>query len=256
MRVAQIDAGVVVDIGLLMEGDSIPAGMVACPPDVGPGWTYDGEVFAPPSAAVDAPPQAVTGGLATFVRVDGARVVDVLRVPAGVPLAHAIHPDLAGQFIPAPDAVDSGWVVDGGGFAPPPAVVPDLEAIKTGARMQVVKAADAITARITGRYPAAEVASWPTQEIEARAVQAGSPEVETPLVVALAGQFGVSRADMAAAILAKAAGYRQVVAAVIAVRDQTMQAIAVSPDAAAVDVVLSAARAQAEAMAATLGIGG
>ena len=58
MRSAIIENGVVVNV---IKG-SIP-GSIECPPEVGPGWTYDGSTFTPPPAPEPEPepaPQSIT----------------------------------------------------------------------------------------------------------------------------------------------------------------------------------------------------
>ena len=49
MAYAKIVDGVVTGAWLWPD-DQVPAGLVACPDDVGPGWTYDGQVFSPPAS--------------------------------------------------------------------------------------------------------------------------------------------------------------------------------------------------------------
>lgn len=134
------------------------------------------------------------------------------------------------------------------------ALTPPLEVAKAAARRRVIVAADAITERITGRYPAAEVASWPVQEREARAVTGGAPAAEVPLLSALAATGDETVADLAAVVLAKAAAYRAVVAAVQAMHRQTMAMIDAAPDVATLDAGMAAAAQQAEAQAAAMGL--
>lgn len=122
------------------------------------------------------------------------------------------------------------------------------------ARTRVVAYADALTARITARYPAAEVASWPTRADEAVKVQGGAAADVTPLITALAAASGQTRAEIAAAILAKAQAYTAVVVAVSVLREQAEAAIAAAPDEAALAVALEALKQAADARAAELGL--
>lgn len=134
---------------------------------------------------------------------------------------------------------------------PPP---PSLAEIKAGALKRVVAYADRITARITGRYPAAEVASWPTQEAEALRVQAGGAAGDAPLIAAMAAAAGMSPSDFAALVLAKAAAYRQIVAAVQATRSQAEALIGSCQSAAEVEAALVTLRGEADAQAQAMGL--
>lgn len=116
------------------------------------------------------------------------------------------------------------------------------------ARRAIVETADQITARITGQYPAAEVASWPTQEAEARAIVAGAAAETAPLVAALALAAGQTLSAYAQRVLAKSASYRQVIAAIKSLRDATDTAL----DAATTEAQVEAALASAQASAAQI----
>ena len=130
-----------------------------------------------------------------------------------------------------------------------------LAALKTQARGGVVARADAVTRRITARYPAAEVASWPTQEREARAIKAGAADAtQAPLVATLAAAFGMELDAMADAVLAKADGYRAVVAAVIKARDDAMTAIEAAASLPALAAAVEQGRAAADALSTRFGL--
>ena len=129
-----------------------------------------------------------------------------------------------------------------------------LATAKAAAMVRVIAYANEITARITSRYPDAEVASWPTREAEARLIVAGGPTGDAPLLAAVAAATGDTVDNLAASVLAKAAAYRQVVAAVEAVRTQAEAAINACATPAEVDVALDALRQQAEALAAQMGL--
>ncbi|MCA0424974.1 MAG: hypothetical protein LCH61_16940 [Proteobacteria bacterium] len=163
------------------------------------------------------------------------------------------HPDLG--FIAYDGKSQIGWVWKGKVFvAPSPPPPPPLADIKARARVQVVAFADQITSRITGQYPAAEVASWPTQEAEARNIIDGADASAAPLISALAAGAKMAVADYANSVLAKATAYRQVVAAVKAIRDATDAAIDAATTPEAVGAALEQARQTALAKAAQLGL--
>lgn len=127
-----------------------------------------------------------------------------------------------------------------------------LDEHRARARAAVIKIADRITAQITGQYPAAEVASWPTQEAEARAVVAGGNASAAPLIAALAVAAGQTLSAYAARVLEKSAEYRQVVAAVKALRDATDTALDAATTEVQIDAALTASQASAAQIAASL----
>ena len=169
---------------------------------------------------------------------------------------------LAGEQIVTVDAFDPAlmgramarkvkgkWLVEP--VVPPP---PPLDQVKSQARAKVIAFADQITARITGQYPAAEVASWPTQEAEARDIVAGADAAAAPLLSTMAADAKTPLIDYAQSVLVKATAYRQVVAAVKSIRDDTDVAINAATTAEAVGAALEQARQAALAKAATLGL--
>jgi hypothetical protein len=135
------------------------------------------------------------------------------------------------------------------------AALPDIlvEARNTARRM-IIAYADRITARITDAYPAAEVASWPTREIEARAVAEGEALPDGSLIAALAAAANQTPQIYAARVLAKAAGYRQVVVAVTVIREAAQAAISAARSAGEIDAALAAIKTQADAKAAEMGL--
>lgn len=136
----------------------------------------------------------------------------------------------------------------------PASLAPPLAAAQAAARARVVAYADAITARVTARYPAVVVASWTAREAEARTILAGAAD-PTPILDGLAADWSEPREQVAAAVVAKADAYRAILRAVERVYTATLVAIAAAPDVAALDAVMAAARAQADAAAAQMGIG-
>lgn len=161
-------------------------------------------------------------------------------------LAIEADDSLITEVVDAPDVLDLTAL-------PPP---PSLADIKAAAHRRVVTYADEITARITSRYPAAEIASWPTQEDEARRVEAGATATEAPLLAMLAASAQMSLVDFAEAVLAKATGYRQVVAAVQATRSRAEALIGTCQSAGEIEVALATLRGEADAQAAAMGLAG
>lgn len=137
--------------------------------------------------------------------------------------------------------------------AMPPPALPPLSEIKAAARARVIEYADATTARITSHYPAAEVASWPLREIEAREL-ALNPEAPAPWLRAAAAATGQEVQQLAQSVLAKAAGFAQIVAAVEAVRTQADTALAAADTPEAVEAVLASLKARADALAKQMGL--
>lgn len=56
----------------------------------------------------------------TFARIENGVVREVIRAEALPPL----HPDVAAQFIEAPDEASEGWVLNGGQLRAPGPLVP------------------------------------------------------------------------------------------------------------------------------------
>lgn len=72
-------------------------------------------------------------------------------------------------------------------------------------------------AAISAGYPASEVLSWPKQEAEARAWTADNQAV-TPLLDSLAAARGISKAELASRVIAKADLFAQLSGAIIGKR--------------------------------------
>jgi hypothetical protein len=273
MRYAIIHDTRVSEVMEVAEGGEVPVGAVQCGDDVMPGWVSTGDGFAPVPAGV-APDVVSTPRVdvavvsaaealpaaGRYARVVGGAVVDVISLPAGVEPKDALHPSLAVDFRPCAAAVQVGWIEVARKLVAPPPPVVDMDEARRIARVRILAYANDLTRRITSRYPEAEVASWASQEAEARSVLAGAGADAVPLLAALvAGHNGagwaVTLAEFAALVLTKAAAYRQVVAAVQVVRSQTEAAIAAATTQDDIDLALVAAAGQAAATAAQLGIG-
>lgn len=84
---------------------------------------------------------------------------------------------------------------------------------------------EADIAAIKRGYPDSEVLSWPKQESEARAFLA-SASAATPLLDSLAGARGLSKADLATRVIAKADAFAQLSGALIGRRQALADALA------------------------------
>lgn len=176
-----------------------------------------------------------------FVRWDGIKPFNY-----GAEAGHKL------VLLPDQENYAHGWLWDGRNLLPPAPAL-DLATIKARARARVIQYADAITARITSLYPAAEVASWPTREMEAMALSANG-SAPAPLLRAIAAMTGQNLAALAQSVLGKAAAYRQVVAAVEAVRTEADAGLAKADTPEKVDAVLAALKARADALAGQMGL--
>lgn len=143
---------------------------------------------------------------------------------------------------------------DGQPLAVLPAPPTEAEALATAQARAHAAMADwimGVTGRFTAGLPLAEVASWPTKASAAARHLAGDPQ---PMIAAEAAITGEAPDALARIIVAKAASYTAIIASVTGLRRQTAAAIdsATSPE--AVQTVLLAARDQAEAMLAEIGL--
>lgn len=188
---------------------------------------------------------------AKLMRLDANnRVVQIIDVPAGVDPAQMSHPDAPLATYVA--GAEIGMVQVDGRYQWP--LAQPIEVHRREARRAVIAYADMLTARITDRYSAAEVASWPSRAAEAQAVQAGMAPEMTPIITGLAAASGASRDTIAAAILAKASAYTSVVIAVTAIREQGEAAISAAATLEALTATLATLRQEADAKAAELGL--
>jgi hypothetical protein len=126
--------------------------------------------------------------------------------------------------------------------------------LRAAALIKAISAADQITGRVTRRYPAAEVTSWPTQDREARAVLAGATATEAPLVAALAVAAGVTLTAYAQSIITKSDAYRAILVAVKGLRETAQTAIADADTPAEVETALADILADADVLIVSLGL--
>lgn len=89
---------------------------------------------------------------------------------------------------------------------------------------------------ISAQYPATERDSWGKQEAEARAYAASNTAI-TPLLSAIATARGLTVADLAARVIAKADDYSTFAGALIGRRQARMDAIAAATTADEIDAV-------------------
>lgn len=132
----------------------------------------------------------------------------------------------------------------------PPAPTIDMVRAQAVAAMEAWIAA--FLSQFTAGVLAAELASWPVKAERARAHLGGAPQA---MIIAEAAITGEDPDALAQKIVAKADAYEAIIARVTGLRRATEAAIGEAETAEAVAAVLTAARAQAEAMVASLGIG-
>ncbi len=153
----------------------------------------------------------------------------------------------------------AGWSNDAG-FAlteapEPEPVAPTLADVKASAKRAMLAWIDNLTGIFTADTPIDERLSWDAKEAAARAWLAGTASVEQiALLDAECAITGETRDNLALLILANADLFRAVIGSVSGVRRTTSDAIDAAETPEAVQAVLDAAKAQALAMAAALGI--
>ena len=151
------------------------------------------------------------------------------------------------------------WLDDGGEIAPPSP--PSIDDLQTAARVAIIARADAFTAPILSKYPAAERAGWDKREAEARTIISADDKAAaiaaTTIIRSLAAATGedaettVARAEK---IVAKATEFAAISAAVEIMRDQAIRAINAVEDVADMPATLATLDAQAKALAAQYGL--
>ena len=123
-----------------------------------------------------------------------------------------------------------------------------LPAIKASARAQVVAYAQAAGAALTAGYPPAEMQGWPVKEAAARAYLSKAATVhDLAMLRAEADITGETLDALCPSVVAKADRFRVAVGQIAGVRRATVEAIDAAPSAEVVDMVLAAAKAQADA---------
>jgi hypothetical protein len=123
------------------------------------------------------------------------------------------------------------------------------------ARAAMIGFINALTAKITSQYPAAEVSAWPSKAEAARAVIADTARADqTAMIQDEADLTGATLAEQAAAIVAKAEVFEAIVAKVSGLRQATDAALVAATTSAEREAVLEKAEALAEALAAAYGL--
>lgn len=132
----------------------------------------------------------------------------------------------------------------------------DLESGVRDALSRANARADAVAAQATSRYPRSEIDSWPSQLAEARLVSAGetpSPPSILQSLVDAAKDPSVTLASVAAAVMAKASAYHQIVAAVQVMRTQAEARLKAATGASQIPGILQALKSDSDARAVALG---
>jgi|GEM_PF-1091947 len=123
------------------------------------------------------------------------------------------------------------------------------------AKAAMVQWANNFTAAVTGPVPIDERLSWDAKEAAARAYIAETADTaQTAMIETEAAITEEGPASLAAIIIAKADTFRAVVARVAGLRRKTIAAIDAVVDPADYETVLLSAKAEAEALAAELGL--
>lgn len=130
-----------------------------------------------------------------------------------------------------------------------------LAAVKAEATVRVLAEADRYGARLTAGYPMSEQASWTAKADEARAIAAGAtPSSDLhPVIMAEAMFTGRSPAEIATAIVAKAALFARAAGAISGIRQAALARIDEAVDETGIAEALAWAKATAEAAFAGLG---
>ncbi len=115
----------------------------------------------------------------------------------------------AGKRIVFDEALDKPVAAD----QPPPSASAAIATKLT----DINASCEAEIAAISAGYPSSEVLSWPKQEAEARAWTADNQAV-TPLLDSLAAARGISKAELASRVIAKADLFAQLSGAIIGKR--------------------------------------
>ena len=133
----------------------------------------------------------------------------------------------------------------------PPDLYPNIEAARTA----MLGFINALTAKITDQYPAAEVLAWSSKAEAARAVIAGTARADQIDMIQIEAEIKeTTLLDQANAIVAKAKPYEAISAKVSGLRQATDAGIVAATTSAEREAVLDAAQAQAATLAAAYGL--
>lgn len=105
---------------------------------------------------------------------------------------------------------------------------PTVSELKSQKLNDFARYSEAEISSISAGYPASEVLSWPKQETEARVFTANA-SAATPLLDALATARGITKADLASRVIAKADMFALISGSIIGKRQGLEDAIAALP---------------------------
>ncbi len=101
---------------------------------------------------------------------------------------------------------------------------------------EIGRAAQAALTEVVAAYPDLEVATWPQQYAEAQAYTANN-SVATPMLSAISNAAGLTIADLAANVIAKASAYQSASGAVVGKRIALQTKIAAATTQADLDAI-------------------
>lgn len=136
-------------------------------------------------------------------------------------------------------ALAQGHSLDWSGAAPV-AIAPaalTLTDVKAGKLAELATACGQRMGAIKAGYPQDEISTWDKQESEARAYTANS-SAATPLLSALATARGITLADLASRVIAKADAFAAASGAIIGKRQHYEDQVAAATDAATVEAIV------------------
>jgi hypothetical protein len=180
----------------------------------------------------------------TYARIENGLVVEMIAEMLDgegveIPIADRFHPNIAATIVDASAApgVAQGWTYAGGAFSAPVAPVIPLADVKSAKLAQLSSECSMRMDAIKAGYPAEEVQSWDKQESEARAYTVSS-SAATPLLSALAAARGITLADLAARVIAKADQFAAASGAIIGKRQHYEDQVTAATDAATVEAIV------------------
>lgn len=183
---------------------------------------------------------ATHGAAAGHVHADRWALVEAVYVDAGPPSPHHTEASRSSAYANGRVEVTRVWQA-------PADLTPIMSAKIADAKARVAARADEIATLITGIVPLAERLSWPTKEVAARAVLAGTATAGQQLILGAEAQVsGETVAALAARIVANADTYMAAAGLIAGQRRKTMAAIDALADLATFDADLAAIFATAE----------
>lgn len=164
------------------------------------------------------------------------------------------------EGVPAPDLFVGGAMAWNGGWsvvnqeAVAPVVAEMTDRAREEAKAALVAWVNNFLRPFTEGYPETEVLTWPMQSNYARAVSEGdAAQHQTDFIAGMAAKRGITTAEMAALIIAKAGPYEQAVQETASLRSATFKLIE-DADPAAIPGILEQAQVVAIAKAKEIGL--